>query len=416
MNQSKDEGALEFASFKLPFPYNVASRLGDRWRRSIMPIDAERYCRTAERITGLDDYGPDDGFRERLEASVEGLGRLDFNLIGRLACRTMHVWHIINRLNVVEALAQNPGVEERDIGAPIVVVGMFRTGTTFLHNVLAADPGSRAGKMWEVSYPVGRKRAPLADFGWRYRRTSIPTFLNRTVIPDQDVIHRVSTDEYEEDFFMLGTDMVLMTQFIGLGDWDYAWRLLDEDLSGAYRWHRLQLQLLDAQRQGAGRRWVLKCPWHMWNLDALLTAYPDAKIIHTHRDPVKAMGSQASLTSRIVCRMHRDVPAHEVSSFWVDYSLAGLERGQAVKDRLPPSQVCDVRLQDLRQAPGETIRRIYEQFEIPCGDELVATFDAKAATDPTFQHGTHEYSLEEFGLDAATIGARFADYKARFGV
>lgn len=404
----------ELARFPLPASVRWFSTAGDRWRERIVPFTADGFLRGAQRIAGLQDYGDDDGFGERVEQAVARLREVDLNLIGRFAAKTMMHWHLVNRLNMVEALRTRPDIRDVALEPPVVVVGLFRTGTTFLHNVLEADPAHRAGKMWEVSYPVGRRREPLGDVSWRRRRTTIPLTMNHVVVPDQDVVHYVDIDAFEEDFFLLGTDMAMMTQFVGLGDWGRARDLLEADLRNAYRWHRLQLQALSLQ-QPTGR-WVLKCPWHLWNLDALLDAYPGARIIHIHRDPAKAIGSHCSLMSRIVCRMHRDIDVREVSRFWVEYSRIGLERGQAVKDRMPANRVADVRLRDLRRAPGATLRGIYEQLALPWHDDLEAAFDARAAEDPTQQHGVHEYTLEQFGLDADTVRDELGGYCARFEV
>ena len=110
------------------------------------------------------------------------------------------------------------------------------------------------------------------------------------MVPEQGQAHKVMADAYEEDFFLLENDMVHMKLFIGLGDYDYGRRTLDWDMVGPYRWHKRQLQILWAQR--SEERWLLKCPWHLWNLRALLTVYPDAQVIQTHRGLADAIGSQ----------------------------------------------------------------------------------------------------------------------------
>jgi len=383
-------------------------------RRSLVKIEPERFMRAARRITGLSDFGETDGFRTRFEKTVGALAEIDFNVVGRLAVRTAMNWHLVNRLNMVDLLAKRPELREVDVSAPIVVVGLFRTGTTFLHNVLAADPASRAGKMWEFSYPVGRARDPLGDIKWRRRRTAIPLTMNHVIVPDQDVVHYVSADGNEEDFFMLGTDMAVMTAILGLGAWEHAFDIFDWDLEEPYRWHKLQLQALTEQR--SADRWLLKCPWHMWNLDALCKVYPRARVIHIHRDIVKTIGSECSLSARIVSRMHKKVDITRLGQFWVDYSEAGLERGQRFKQALPPSQVYDVRLRALRENPAEVIKGIYEHFDLPYDDGLIARFVETAAAEPTFQSGVHEYDIADYGLEAEAIRERFADYCQQFGV
>ena len=400
--------------FRLPLPLRLFSAMGDPLRQKIVPFTAEHFVRASKRITKLEDFGDDPEFIARIEAVVDRLNEVDFNLIGRFAVRTMMHWHLINRLHVVDLMKNQPELAEIDVSAPIVIVGLFRTGTTFLHNVMAADPALRAGKMWEVSYPVGRKRDPLGDFKWRKRRTAIPLTMNHTIVPDQDVVHYVSSDAYEEDFFLLGSDLAMMTQFVGLGDWPYAWDLLNKDLRSAYDWHKLQLQILTAQR--SADRWLLKCPWHLWNHESLLEVYPNAKVIHIHRDIVKAIGSQCSLAGRIVGRMHRNADLGELADFWVEYSHAGLERGQIAKDRLPPNQLVDVGLKELRANPIETLRQIHAQLELPFNESLISEYEQVADNGPTAQYGVHDYRIEDFGLEPDAVRDKFAAYSKRFGL
>ena len=119
--------------------------------------------RTAERVTGLCDYGDDEGFWQRLHATVESVKEIDWNLIGRFGVRMSLRWHLINRLNLVELLKRRPELRQIEVAAPIVIVGLFRTGTTFLHNIMAADPNTRAGATWELAHPVGRARDLLGE-------------------------------------------------------------------------------------------------------------------------------------------------------------------------------------------------------------------------------------------------------------
>ena len=107
-------------------------------------------------------------------------------------------------------------------------------------------------------------------------------------------------DAYEEDFFLLENDMTIMKFFVGFGDFDYGRRMLEWDMVEPYEWHKRQLQILWEQR--SAKRWLLKCPWHLWNLQALLAVYPDAQVIQTHRGLVEAIGSQCSLTARIAAK------------------------------------------------------------------------------------------------------------------
>jgi hypothetical protein len=149
----------------LSFPLSAVSGIADRWPGQLVPVDVDRAMRTAERITGLCDYADDGGFGRRLHATVESLKETEWNLIGRVAVRTALRWHLINRSNLVELLKR---------------------------------------------HPVGRARDLLGDEKWRRRRTAIPLVMTRIIVPDQNVVHDVTIDAFEEDFFLLENDMAVM--------------------------------------------------------------------------------------------------------------------------------------------------------------------------------------------------------------
>ncbi len=238
--------------------------------------------------------------------------------------------------------------------------------------------------------------------------------MDEIMIPEQAAAHIVTVDAEEEDFFLLENDMANMKFCVGLGDFEYARRMLTWDLLEPYQWHKRQLQILWAQRSAT--RWLLKCPWHLWNLQALLTVYPDARVIQTHREIVGTIGSQCSLTARIASKFRRDLDLHDVGRFWMDYSRTGIERGLKARDTHPSSQVYDVRLADLRSRPLEVVDEIYRHFGLPLDDALVAQFRARIAEDPKAQLGKHDYEIADYGLSAAKIESAFAEYRSRFGV
>ena len=371
--------------------------------------------RLAERLTGLHDYGdPDGDFRTRLEETVDAVLRTDWNTLGRFGVRYILHWHLSNRLRIVELLKRRPDIEQLPIERPIIITGLFRTGTTYLHNVFAADPDNRAARMWELAHPVGRRRDLLGDEKWRRWRGGHEVAMNEIMIPEQAEAHHVTTDAYEEDFFLLENDMAIMKFFVGLGDFDYAMRMLHWNMVEPYRWHKRQLQILWAQRPA--KRWLLKCPWHLWNLKALLAVYPDARVIQTHRSLVQAIGSQCSLSGRIASKFRRDLDLHDVGRFWLRYSRVGMERGLDARKALAPGQVYDVRLEDLHAKPLEVIEDIYGRFDLPFDDVLADRIRATIAQEPKAQQGEHDYDIADYGLDQDQIRAELAAYRQRFDV
>lgn len=399
---------------RLAFPLSAVNAALTPFRHTFYPLDADKMMRAAQRITGLHDFGDDNGFEERYRATVASLNRIDWHFVGRASVRVNVLWSLTNRLRITHLLKLHPEVHDVELAPPVVILGLFRTGSTFLHNVMAADEQLRAGWMWEFGYPAGRKHDPLDDSEWRRRKCRRTLKLVDWVVPDQAEVHAVTADQLEEDFFLLEHDFSSMKFVVGFGDWQLGRDLLNENLEASYRYHRLQLQLLSLNQPK--RPWLLKCPWHLWNLETLMKVYPDAKLIHTHRDVAKAIGSQCSLSSRISARMKCHEDLAEVGQFWVDYAKEGMRRGLAHRAGMPESRVYDLRLDDVRSNPGATLRRMYEHLDLPHSDGLCDTLTARSEEMPTLQSGVHEYSIETFGLTDDGVRSEFADYCERFGV
>jgi hypothetical protein len=181
-----------------------------------------------------------------------------------------------------------------------------------------------------------------------------------------------------------------------------------------YRFHKQQLQILSAQR--SAKRWVLKCPWHIWNLDALMAVYPDAQIVFTHRDITKALASHCSLAARLASKVLRSLDVKELGAFWLDYARVGLDRAIESRKKIAESQIYDVRLRDMMAAPMTVLRDIYEHFELGMTDEIAGLLEARIAEKPTAQEGEHDYHIEDFGLSDEQVRETLKAYNERFGV
>lgn len=393
-------------------PFSLVNKL-DGLSKKMIPIDSERVMKMAERTTGLDDWG-EGGFQARLDAAVDGLNDAGLNTTGLFGARYVLNWHLGNRLRVVDFAKRHPELDEVDIERPVVITGFFRTGTTFLHNVLAADPNNRVAQAWELAYPVGRLGDPLGDVAWRRAQAKFTFGFNQAAIPDQGVAHNVTADSYEEDFFLLENDMAVLTFWVGFGTYSYARAMLDWDMVEPYQFHRLQLKMLNAQR--SANRWVLKCPWHIWNMDALMAVYPDAQVIFTHRDITKALASHCSLSAKMASKLKRSLDVNELGEFWLDYTRIGLERAMESRKNIPESQIYDVRLRDLMANPMTVLKDIYAHFDLEFNAEIAGLLEERIAEKPTSQEGEHEYAIEDFGLTDERVRETLKAYNERFGV
>ncbi|MGB9338962.1 MAG: sulfotransferase [Polyangiales bacterium] len=393
-------------------PFSLVNKL-DGLSKKMIPIDSERAMKLAERTTGLDDWG-EGGFRARLDFAVDGLNEAKLNTTGLFGARYVLNWHLGNRLRVIDFAKRHPELDEVDIERPVVITGFFRTGTTFLHNVLAADPNNRIAKAWELAYPLGRLNDPLGDAAWRRAQAKFTFGFNQAAIPDQGVAHNVTADSYEEDFFLLENDMAVLTFWVGFAAYSYAMDMLDWDMKEPYEFHKLQLKMLTAQR--SAKRWVLKCPWHIWNMDALMAVYPDAQIIFTHRDITKALASHCSLSAKMASKLKRSLDVNELGEFWLEYTRIGLDRAMESRKAIPESQIYDVRLRDLMASPMTVLQDIYSHFDLDFTEETAGLLEERIAEKPTSQEGEHEYAIEDFGLTDERVRETLKAYNERFGV
>ena len=160
---------------------------------------------------------------------------------------------------------------------------------------------------------------------------------------------------------------------------------------------------------------MLKTPCHLMWLDALLEVFPDALLVHTHRDPTTVLASVSSLMSTIRSAVSDHVDPVAIGREQLDAWTWGMQRVMAVRDRLPADRVVDVQFEDTVAHPVETVEKVYAHLGLDYTPEVAEGVRAYLAANPRDKHGTHTYTLEEFGLDHDEVSAAFAAYNERFG-
>lgn len=194
----------------------------------------------------------------------------------------------------------------------------------------------------------------------------------------------------------------------------YAAWLEAQDMVAAYQYHHKQLQLLGWR--WPGNHWLLKAPAHLLNLNALLTVYPDACIVQTHRDPLQVLPSMCSLGA-IVRSLHTDsVDLKVVGEHWLNRLSRGIQSEMKVRDRMDKTRLFNVSYDSLVQDPVDTIWQIYEYFGYDFSPELAARLHQWLAVNPQHKHGVHRYSLEQFHLSAEQVNSAFADYRQQLNL
>lgn len=372
-------------------------------------LDPESLLAAAQKATGLTDYG-DDGFRPGLDVLCRSLdGEAELTTIGRIAARKRLTGLLETRLRLVAAA---PASADQEIVAPLFVLGLPRTGTTVLYGMLASNPAMRSPSSWEVARPFPAP-GPLPDpVRVAAMDKDFKQFLQ--IAPGVDAIHPLGSHLPQECLALQAPEFLsyeFPTTFPVPSYW--AW-LREQDLRPAYAFEKRFLQHL--QSGHAGDRWILKTPGHLMWLDALLQVFPDALLVHTHRNPTTVLASVSSLMSSFRGAMSNAVDKRAVGREQLDAWTWGLQRTMEVRDRLPADRVVDVHYTDTVDDPVGTVRRVYEHFGLDLTPAVESGVRDYLAENPRDKHGSHRYTLEEFGLDRDEVDAAFAPYRARFGV
>lgn len=375
-------------------------------------LNADALHARASAETGLHDFGPQD-YRERLDVYLAALR----DIPGRHAAGTVNFYAQLlqllkNRLLLTDLLTRHPEIDELELLPPVVIAGLPRTGTTHLHNMLAAAPTFRTMPYWESVEPF-----PLpAEVGLvpdpRRARMDAAVGVIDVVMPHFALMHEMTTDHVHEEIQLLANDFSTML-FETLADvpgWRDYYQIHDQT---PHYWY-LARQLKALQFLRGGRRWLLKSPQHLEQVPVLDRVFPGCIVVFTHRDPLPVVLSMIAMIT-YSARMHRSpVPVREIAASWVDRldkMLAALVRD---RDVIGPDRSIDVRFDDFMAGELAVAQRIYELSGEPFADPVRAAVTDYLAGHRRGRLGNVATSCEMFGLTEPSLRARFAAYAGRF--
>ena len=394
---------------------------GEIWRRAgmltdMVPLDGASLVAAARRETGLDDFGDDD-WQEPLEVLTQALEReAALHLMGRLCTRSELILWLRNRLKIVDLVKKHPEIREQPIEEPIFITGLPRTGTSILQELLWQDPQLRTPLFWETICPV---EAALSQGQDEKAQTSGHELIQQwiRVTPEIQSLHQTAGAIPAEDAtvwaFTLVSDHI--QSFYQMPTYDAYVNAADP--VRLYRYHKLFLQVL--QWKGSRRRWFGKTLYHLGHLPALFEVYPDARIIQTHRDPIRSMASVTHLLRTFYWqRSDRDFDAPGFEEITMAVPTAErLEAAMKLRDsnRIPAERVVDSRYQDLMDDPVAAIERLYRALGLSYGEETGERIRRYLEYKPKHKYGLHQYE----GLDAdelERVRPLFRRYQERYGV
>lgn len=368
----------------------------------------------AVETAGTDDFGP--------ATFVEGLSVLcasandeaQLTELGRFAVEQNIIGSLVNRLKITDWVRQHPDVVQERIEAPLVVVGMFRAGTTFLSHLLDRDPGNRALLRWEASDSVPPPSPQTFRSGPRVDAANAAIDMLESLNPQMKIVHHEDAEGPTECITLLGQDFKSLTWEAIANVPTYSEWLLGADYRSAYRYHRTVLQVL--QSGGVRGAWTLKSPNHAIAMEALTAEYPDARLVLLHRDPTVLCASACSLISTLTGTFSDADHTAYIAEHWTQMLADSVDRTEAFRLAHPEHEIIDVHYADLVGDPLRTIETIYAASDRELDDRARNAVAAYVSANPKGQFGTHGYRLEDFGLQADAVRERFAEYVERYGI
>jgi len=366
----------------------------------------EDLSESATRITGLTDFGADD-YSDGLAVLLESYdSEADLTSVGRRVARAGLRGALAARLLCEAGWAAHPEHAEVPIERPIFVTGLPRSGTTALHRLLTADPTHQGLELWLAEVPQPRPPRHTWAANPAFQRIQTAYTRHHVEHPEFMGVHYIAADTVEECWQLLRQTMrsvafECLAHLPGYSAW-----LQEQDWTGPYRRHRRSLQLIGLH--DATRRWVLKNPSHLFALDGLLAAYPDALVIQTHREPAAVIGSMCSLAAQATEGWSGAFAGNVIGADQLELWARGLTEFAAARARHDAARFLDIDYADFTADPVGTVESVYAHFGLPYSGAAADAIRAlHAAGGRDAARPAHQYSLADFGLTAGQVNERF---------
>lgn len=355
--------------------------------------------------TGLDDFG-DDGFREGLEILVDSLNReAQLNALGASALAERIVLHLKQRLEIEDWYRRHPEIEDEEIRAPLFGVSLPRTGSSALSYLLSSDPAIRYLRVWESSRPCP---PPGTVEGPDPRRGVSASTADENLKGGTRTPSGIDGAMECQDLMALDFKSQIFQAFARIprySDW-----LMQADLNGTYAYHKRTLKLL--QWRQPSRPWRLKAPTHMLYLDALVSAYPDARFVMTHRDPSEVILSVATVYADIIGKFSDTLDHGYLGELNLRCWSEAMRRAIAFRDAGGDHRFHDIHFRAMLRDPIGEVRSLYDWLGEPVSPEFAR---AMAVWWTSNENGERMAKPDPalFGLEPAAIRGHFGEYLAR---
>ncbi|HLG89187.1 MAG TPA: sulfotransferase [Alphaproteobacteria bacterium] len=378
------------------------------------PLGFEVFAESVERLTESPGFWGDE-----IEPSLRVLlnayeAEAELSALGRLAVRWDIVRYLANLRRLAEEEYRDPEIGSEPIEAPIVITGLPRSGSTFLHTLLAEDPANLVLRTWQAIYPYpsdGRRGIDHTALrvDRQLRSFALLTPGIRNLYPLDGRAPQECTEITAHVFQSLRFEA---THHVP----SYKHWLKGHGHLAAYQFHKRFLRHI--QHQNPGRRWVLKSPDHVFAIEALASVYPDARIVFMHRDPKRVIPSVAQLTEALRVPFTQRVDLKQIGrQVTADWTAGATKMIDVVRSGLfPHKRIFHLHYHDLVSRPLDAIRRLYGHFDLTLDAEAAERIGAVVAAKPDGGYGRNSYSFDRHGIDPDDLRARFRDYTHYFDV
>lgn len=374
-------------------------------------FDMRSLLAEAREKTGLEDFGSEE-FLPGLEQLLETYDRNQFTSAARKSLRRRTRGLLISRLHIEDAWKRHPEILDLPITRPLFLTGLPRTGTSALLNVLANDPATRELKLWEAHNPWPIENLAPGEQDPRYLQIK-KYYDDMNANSDFKKIHYMTADSAEECIFL--TNHTFQDAQYGFEVFlePYASFYETVDRRPQYQYHADLLRLIQWQRPAD--RWLLKTPSHIGHLDIIAQQHPDSGMIITHRNPLEVIGSYSSMMNAVMPeRSHTD--PEELGRRVLDLLAGQMDQSMKARRDIDPERIVDVQYVDFTTDTMSVVDCIYDHLSLPYPDGTRQAIADYVADHPRGKHGSHDYKLEQFGLNEQQVLDRFSSYIETYNI
>jgi hypothetical protein len=370
--------------------------------------------KAAARTAGSDDFGS-DSFREPLEVFLRSCeDDAELTTFGRILISRMLASALANRISLYRWAEEHPEVHKEQIESPWIIVGLPRTGTSLLSMLLGLDPLARPLLQWEAAHPVPPPALEEAAEDPRIARTAKDLQGLLKLNPPLRAMHPFGATLAEECVSLFMYDVRTLALETQAHVPTYGRWLEQADMKPAYDQHRVALQTLQSRQPTD--RWILKTPNHLWDLDAMFAAYPDARVIWTHRDPGPVVTSLASLANAAQRPLTSRTDPRPTAEEWKRKCAFALNSAIAFDERNRDGWCRHLHYDALLARPVETVRDLYRSFGQELGSLHARRMRAFLEDRPQNAFGRHHYDPADFGWTYGGLEEEFRGYINRYDV